>query len=265
MTRIISIVGGLQPSTPTIGTATAGDTTASVAFTPSTYIGKGTITYTATSSPGGFTGTASSSPITVSGLTNGTAYTFTVTGTTNYGVTSIASSASNSITPAPSDTGAMFPIFATTLSSTASSITFSNIPSTYTHLQVRFATLNSATGGTFIRLNNDSGTNYSTHYFYGNGTVPQSGGGGGEARIYIANHGTDIPTIGIIDILDYANTNKYKTTRTISGNETNAGNNTAIALWSGNWRSFTAVNAFTIYGDGTNFTANTTVALYGIK
>ena len=98
MTRIISIVGGLQPSAPTIGTATAGDTTAVVTFTASTYIGKGTITYTATSSPGGFTGTGSSSPITVSGLTNGTAYTFTVVGNTNYGVASVASAASNSIT-----------------------------------------------------------------------------------------------------------------------------------------------------------------------
>jgi hypothetical protein len=102
MTKIISIVGGMQPSAPTIGTATAGDTTASVAFTASSYIGKGTITYTATSSPGGLTATGASSPLTVSGLTNGTAYTFTVVGNTNYGVASVASAASNSVTPAVS-------------------------------------------------------------------------------------------------------------------------------------------------------------------
>ena len=101
MTRIISIVGGLQPTTPTIGTATGGDTTASVAFTPSTYIGKGTITYTATSSPGSFTATNSTTPISITGLSNGTAYTFTVFGTTNYGVLSATSAASNSVTPAP--------------------------------------------------------------------------------------------------------------------------------------------------------------------
>jgi hypothetical protein len=92
--------GGMQPSAPTIGTATGGNTTASVAFTASSYIGKGTITYTATSSPGGLTGTSATSPITVSGLTNGTAYTFTVVGNTNYGVASNASAASNSVTPA---------------------------------------------------------------------------------------------------------------------------------------------------------------------
>jgi len=90
--------GGKKPTTPTIGTATAGNASATVAYTPSTYIGKGTITYTATSTPGSFTGTGAS-PITVSGLTNGTAYTFKVSGTTNYGVASDASAASNSITP----------------------------------------------------------------------------------------------------------------------------------------------------------------------
>ena len=94
--------GGKQPTTPTIGTATDGGTgtTVSVAFTPSTYIGKGTITYTATSSPGSLTGTGSGSPITVSGLTTGTTYSFTVAGTTNYGVSSLSSAQSNFVTPA---------------------------------------------------------------------------------------------------------------------------------------------------------------------
>jgi hypothetical protein len=90
---------GMKPTTPTIGTATAGNAQASVAFTASSYIGKGTISYTVTSSPGSFTASGSSSPLTVTGLSNGTAYTFTVIGTTNYGVASATSSASNSVTP----------------------------------------------------------------------------------------------------------------------------------------------------------------------
>ena len=90
---------GKKPTTPTIGAATAGNASASVAFTPSTYIGKGTITYTATSNPGGATGTSSSSPITVSGLSNGTAYTFNVFGTTNYGVNSDVSAFTSPVTP----------------------------------------------------------------------------------------------------------------------------------------------------------------------
>jgi len=90
------------PGAPTIGTATntgAGGTV-SVAFTAPTFAGLPAVitSYTVTSSPGGLTGTGASSPITVSGLTDGTAYTFTVTATNSSG-TGPASAASNSVTP----------------------------------------------------------------------------------------------------------------------------------------------------------------------
>lgn len=89
-----------RPGAPTIGTATAGNASASVTFTPPTQTGYPTsLTYTVTSSPGGITATGSSSPITVTGLTNGTAYTFTVTASNSTG-TGPASAASNSVTPA---------------------------------------------------------------------------------------------------------------------------------------------------------------------
>lgn len=89
------------PDAPTIGTATAtGLTTVNVSFTAPLYNGGSTITsYTATSSPGGITGTlnqAGSGTITVSGLTSGTAYTFTVRATNAIGQ-SAASAASNTV------------------------------------------------------------------------------------------------------------------------------------------------------------------------
>jgi hypothetical protein len=89
-----------KPGAPTIGTATSGNTQATVAFTAPTDLGVPAVitAYTATSSPGSITGTASSSPITVTGLSNGTAYTFTVTATNATG-TGPASAASNSVTP----------------------------------------------------------------------------------------------------------------------------------------------------------------------
>jgi hypothetical protein len=94
-----SKIAGTVPGAPTIGTATAGNAQAAVSFTAPAVTGGPAITsYTATSSPGGITGSAASSPITVSGLTNGTAYTFTVTATNSIG-TGPASAASNSVTP----------------------------------------------------------------------------------------------------------------------------------------------------------------------
>ncbi len=95
----VSLTVIVPPDAPTIGTATAGNAQASVTFTPPANNGGGPITsYTVTSSPGGFTGSGAGSPIVVSGLTNGTAYTFTVTAT-NVAGTGPASAASNSVTP----------------------------------------------------------------------------------------------------------------------------------------------------------------------
>jgi hypothetical protein len=91
--------GLLAPDAPTIGTATAGAASASVTFTAPTNVGGGAITsYTVVSSPGGVVGTGASSPITVSGLTNNTAYTFVVYANNAFG-NSPSSSASNSVTP----------------------------------------------------------------------------------------------------------------------------------------------------------------------
>jgi hypothetical protein len=89
---------GKTSGAATITGVTAGSGSVSVAFTEPTYKGKGSVTYTATSSPGGLTATGTS-PITVTGLSNGTSYTFTVTVTTADGVSTI-SSASSSATPA---------------------------------------------------------------------------------------------------------------------------------------------------------------------
>ena len=102
--RIRRVMSVVVPGAPTIGTATAGSSQATVTFTAPASDGGATITgYTATSSPGGITGTGASSPITVTGLTNGTAYTFTVTATNSAG-TGSASAASNSVTPKASQT-----------------------------------------------------------------------------------------------------------------------------------------------------------------
>jgi hypothetical protein len=89
-----------NPNAPTSPAATGGDSSASVSFTAPTNTGSSSISsYTTISTPGSFTGSAASSPITVSGLTNGTSYTFNVWATNSYGP-SVFSSATNSVTPA---------------------------------------------------------------------------------------------------------------------------------------------------------------------
>ncbi len=92
------------PDAPTIGAAVEADAYADVSFTAPASNGGATITgYTVTSNPGGMTATDTTSPIRVTGLTNGTSYTFTVTATNSAG-TSTASAASNAVTPRSAQT-----------------------------------------------------------------------------------------------------------------------------------------------------------------
>jgi hypothetical protein len=89
----------LVPGAPNIGSATGADGSAVVTFTaPTDTGGDPVLDYTVTSSPDGVIATGNSSPITVTGLTNGTAYTFTVTARSDAG-TGAASAATNVVTP----------------------------------------------------------------------------------------------------------------------------------------------------------------------
>ena len=153
------------PDAPTIGSATAGIESATVSYTAATTGGTAT-TFTATSTPGSVTATGSS-PITVTGLTDLTSYTFTVRASNSTG-SSPLSSASNSITTL--STLSFESIQTVSLSSAQTTVTFSDIPSTYKHLQIRgFWRGNRATypvSGTNMRFNSDSGSNYSAHEIY---------------------------------------------------------------------------------------------------
>jgi hypothetical protein len=165
---------------------------------------------------------------------------------------------------ASADNYYMEPIATTLLGSTATTITFSNIPQGYKHLQIR--AIAKASGTNFnpkMQFNGDTSSSYSWHYIYGDGSSRAAGAGATQAFIYnsIMATNTSIYNGFIIDILDYTNINKYKTTREFSGVDRNGGGE--VALWSGSWQNTAPITSIT-FSNGT-FDTNSRFSLYGIK
>jgi hypothetical protein len=164
-----------------------------------------------------------------------------------------------------------------TASGTGSSgtITFSSIPSTYQHLQIRYigrSDRSSVVTDLFLcRFNSDTGSNYMEyHRVLGDGSTASAGAGSASATNIImgampaASALASTVGAGVVDILDYANSNKYKTTRNLMGNDYNGSG--AVQLFSGLWMSTSAINTITLTtSTGSNWTSATQFALYGIK
>jgi hypothetical protein len=151
-------------------------------------------------------------------------------------------------------------IASTTLGSTATTVTFSSIPSTYTDLVLVCNPL-STSGDTYFQLNGDTGTNYSLTYLTANGTTVYSGRTTSANYIYLdwlATSTTTGATNYIVNFMNYANTTTNKTTIGRENNAT-AGVGTIVGLW----RSTVAINSIKITALGT-LQAGTTYNLYGI-
>lgn len=262
------------PDVPTIGTAIANVSGASVTFTPATTGGTPSL-YTATSTPGSITGTSATSPITVSGLTVGTAYTFTVTPSNSTG-TGPASSSSNSITPIDLINGYDALATITVPSGGLASVTFAGVPTGYSHLQLRYIVRGNRADETDdfrMRFNGDVGTNYSWHTVGGVSTNPNpywygSANANGIAHyegIPATNSTANVFCATVCDILDYAST-KNKTVRFIQGFNTNGDVKSLVAFNSGSWRNTGVISSITlspIYGSG--IVQNSQFELYGVK
>jgi hypothetical protein len=158
-----------------------------------------------------------------------------------------------------------------------SSVTFSSIPQGYTHLQVRGIVRTTATGASdsnymLTSLNGDTTTtNYRTHALYGDGgTAASISNHSYGGALYSGVAPKDTNTAGImgafvIDILDYKNTSKNKTIRTLTGADLN---NSAgiIFLSSALWINTSAVNSLTFsIAFAGNLAQYSQLALYGIK
>jgi hypothetical protein len=160
----------------------------------------------------------------------------------------------------------------------SNAITFSSIPSTYKHLQLRCIykstdTTTSWVSGT-ITLNNDSGNNYTDHRLFGNGTSATADGGdtssGSRPLIFGYTSSatySNIFGVSIVDIHDYTSTTKNKTIRTFNGLDFNGSGYQGVILRSSLWVNTNAINRLdiTVQGGYGNFASGSQFALYGIK
>jgi hypothetical protein len=157
------------------------------------------------------------------------------------------------------------------LGSNTSSVTFSSIPSTYKHLQLRIAARATSTGNAtalFLRFNGVSGTSYATHTLYGTGSsIVAEGFTSLDAfyRMPIPDDGLATGVFGslCIDVLDYALTTKNKTIRDLSGYIGSGVNN--VSLVSGGFSSTSAISSLSLTPGAGQLKTGSRFSLYGIK
>jgi hypothetical protein len=148
------------------------------------------------------------------------------------------------------------PIATTTLGSTASSITMSSIPSTYTDLIVTVTT--TTTGDLTWRINSDTGSNYSQTVIYGYSAF-------GSTRVsnqtsHFLNYGSNGGNfLAVLQLNNYSNTTTNKTSLL-----RDAANGSTTDVMVGLWRSTSAINSLTFIPTST-FAVGTTVTIYGVK
>ena len=200
-TLSISYTKPTVPGAPRSVSATAGNASAKVSFSAPSSNGGATITkYTVTASPGGRTATGTGSPITVTGLTNGTRYTFTVKASNSVG-TGAASAASNAVTPtAPAGVPGAPTSVSATAGDASAKVSFSapssnggatitkytvtsspgGITATGTGSPITVTGLTNGTSYTFtVKATNSVGTGSASAA--SNAVTPQAAGGGGTS------------------------------------------------------------------------------------
>ena len=157
----------------------------------------------------------------------------------------------------------------------AASVSFSSIPSTYTHLQVRYIVRTSAAapgpeGDLVIVYGTPHASNGYSHMLYGNGSSATSINSGGLGYSQFASYTSSSTQtasafgVGILDVLDYTNTNKLKTWRTLGGWDANGSG--LVTFASGIQNDTSALTAITFAtNSGNSFAQYSSFALYGIK
>lgn len=159
-----------------------------------------------------------------------------------------------------------------TASGNVASFDFTNIPATFSHLELRIfgrgTTSFSAGLTSYLRFNDDATANYSHHNLFGNGTSAFSSAGSStnnmDASQVFADSSASANIYGVVitSILDYRNTAKSKTIRTIGGWDGNSISG-RVTLASGAWQNTGAITKISCLIDG-SFVAGSRADLYGI-
>lgn len=163
-------------------------------------------------------------------------------------------------------------ISTTVLGASAATVSFTSISSAYTHLQLRYtgrAQRSFTLDGMKILINGDSGGNYAYHRLTGDGSSVVSGAASSQSQLtYPTAFAGDTATsgvfaAGILDILDYKNTNKYKTVRMMTGMNSST---PYVNLYSGLWMNTAAITQIDISATtGPNILTGSRFSLYGVK
>ena len=150
------------------------------------------------------------------------------------------------------------------------SLSFTNIPQTYTSLQIRGISRRNTVGSFYnaLQFNSDTGANYVVHWLYGTGSSALATGYTSYNYIFAnrSSSSTDAANIFgsvIFDIHDYNSTTRNKTVRFFGGYDANGAGQ--IFNGSGLWLNTNAITSVTVYFQGDALAAGSTFALYGFK
>jgi hypothetical protein len=150
-------------------------------------------------------------------------------------------------------------------------VTFSSIPSTYTHLQIRYTAKNtSSLANMNITFNGVTSASYARHHVVGSANTASVGNASSDNSISLLNAITasttaNMATAGVIDILDYTNTNKNKTLRAFYGVVDTSSSTSFVYQASGLLTSTTAITSVTLTASANNYATMSRFSLYGIK
>ena len=148
-------------------------------------------------------------------------------------------------------------------------VEFTSIAADWKHLQIRCIARGTSTPVSLVMQFNGATTNYNMHQMYGDGSSATAANPS-DSAILIGNLSPSSTSASVfagnvIDVLDYANVNKYKTARALSGYDNNGSG--YVVFQSGLWMSTSAITSIKLFPRTAagNLAEHSQFALYGIK